>query len=268
MRAVTGGRACVRPWRWGAARGRWAKGVVVAGVAATPVPALADVVTFNFSQSAPSGHAAAAAFAFDDVANTVTVRIENTISSSQSTLASRALTGLFWDMSPGVLPVAGVDATHGGIVGNAGPYTPAQLWAFRGDLDPGSTPFGTQFGLGASGFGVFGSTHMLAPGGPHPEPFQLDGAILSETGSPYTGQHLNPMFRSFVEFVFHVEGTIFAGGIDNFNVNNVSWQFGPSFSEPSIHIVPLPPSVWAGFAGLAGVAGFGLLRRRSLRCPD
>jgi hypothetical protein len=226
----------------------------------------ADQVRFTFNESAPSGHAAAATFIFDDAASTVTVRIENAIEASHNGLASRALTGLFWDMSPGALPFTGVDSTHGGATNNPDGYTPAQLWALRGDLDPGSTPFDTQFGLGASDFGIFGSGNMLAPGGPGPH--RPDGGILSATGMPYAGQHENPMFRSFVEFVFRVDGLFFAGGLADIHVGNVAWQFGSGFEEPAVYVAPLPSAAWAGFVGLAGLAGFGILRNKSLRRPD
>ncbi len=222
----------------------------------------------SFSQSAPSGHAAAATFIFDDVASTVTVRIENRIDASHDSLASRALTGLFWDMSPGLLPFTGVDPAHGGTVNNPAGHTPAQLWAFRGDLDRGSTPFGTQFGLGAEVFGVFGTADMLAPGGPRPEPHRLDGGILSATGHAYTGQYENPMFRSFVEFVFRVDGLFFAGGLEDIRVANVTWQFGSAFDERTVYVAPLPSAAWVGFLGLAGLAGFGILRSQSLRRLD
>lgn len=224
----------------------------------------ADVVSFNFAGSLPSGHAAAATFTLNDAANTVAVRIENTIGSSGNNLDSRALTGLFWNMSENSLPWTGVTATHGVAVNNGSGYAPTQLWAFRGDLSSGATPFGTRFGLGAAGFGVFAPADMLAPGGPHPQPNGLDGGILSATGTTYTGQHQNPMFRSFVEFVFTVNAAFFAGGIHNISINGVGWQFGSGFEEPGINVVPLPPGAWAGLACLAGIAGFGVLRRRSL----
>lgn len=235
--------------------------VVVLGLAAQ---AWADVVSFNFAGSLPSGHAAAATFTLNDAANTVAIRIENTIGSSGNNLDSRALTGLFWNMSAGSLPWTSVTATHGGAINNGSGYTPTQLWAFRGDLSAGATPFGTQFGLGAAGFGVFSPTDMLAPGGPHPQPNGLDGGVLSATGAAYAGQNQNPMFRTFVEFVFSVNSAFFAGGIHNMSISGVGWQFGSGFEEPGVTVIPLPPAAWAGLACLVGVAGFGVLRRRSL----
>ncbi len=226
-------------------------------------PALADQVSFNFSGSLPSGHAAAATFTFDNVAETLVVRIENTIGAAFNSLGSRALTGLFWDMTPGSLPITGVSSTNGGEVNNPSGYDPEQFWAFRGDLSPGSTPFGTQFGLGAAGFDVFGSADMLAPGGPQPQPNGIDGGILSATGNVYPGQNQNPMFRSFIEFTFDLASPFFAGGLGGIGVTGVSWQFGSGFEEPGITLIPLPPALWAGLASLGAVGGWQVLRRRS-----
>ncbi len=226
--------------------------------------AMADQVSFNFSGSIASGHSAAATFTFDDVAHTAVIRIANTIDSLHNSLGSRALTGLFWNMSPGSLPFTGVSATAGTPVNNPGGLSPTQLWAFRGDLSAGSTPFGTQFGLGAAGFDVFSGANMLAPGGPLPQPNGIDGGILSQTGDAYGGQNQNPMWRSFVELTFNVPSSFFAGGINNITVGDVAWQFGSGFDEPGITVVPLPAGVWAGAAGILAVAGWQGLRRRRL----
>lgn len=244
-------------------------GVVAVGAAiALASAASADVVTFAYSGSLPSGHAAAATFTLNDVSNTVTIRIENTISGANNGLDSRALTGLFWDMTTGALPFTGVSATHGGNVNNPSGYTPAQTWAFSGGFSSASTPFGTQFGLGAAGFGAFGPSNMLAPGGPTPQPNGLDGGILSSTADTYPGQNQNPMYRSFIQFVFSVNSAYFAGGIHNIGIGNVGWQFGSDFQEPGIVVVPLPAGAWMGIAGLTGVMGMGVLRRRAFRRPN
>ncbi len=239
-----------------------ATGALVVGLSAGG--AMADQVSFAFSGSIASGHSAAATFTFDDVAHTAVIRIENTIDSAHNSLGSRALTGLFWNMSPGSLPFTGVSATAGTPVNNPGGFDPTQLWAFRGDLSAGSTPFGTQFGLGAAGFDVFSGANMLAPGGPQPQPNGIDGGILSQTGDAYGGQNQNPMWRSFVELTFNVPSSFFAGGIGNIAVSDVGWQFGSEFNEPGITVVPLPAGVWAGAAGILGVAGWQGLRRRRL----
>lgn len=233
-------------------------------VGLTAGEAVAAQVTLNFSGSNPSGHAASATITLNDVANTVTIRIQNDIDSGHNSLGSRALTGLFWNMTAGSLPFTSVTATHGGYIGSPSGLTPMQLWAFRGDLSAGSTPFGTQYGLGAAGFGVFGSANMLAPGAPGSQPNGIDGGILSPTGNTYGGQNQNPMFRSFVQFVFNVNSSFFAGGINNIDVSGVSWQYGSGFDEPRITLVPLPGAAWAGLAGLGGLAGFGWMRRRAL----
>ncbi len=224
--------------------------------------ALADQVSFDFSGSIPSGHAAAAKFTFDDVAQTAVIRIENTIDSSHNSLGSRVLTGLFWNMTPGSLPFTGVSATAGTPVNNPSGFDPTQMWAFRGDLSAGSTPFGTQFGLGAAGFDVFGAGNMLASGGPFPQPNGIDGGILSPTGDAYGGQNQNPMFRSFIEFTFSLGAPFFSGGLGSISITDVAWQFGSGFDEPSIPIVPLPPAAWAGIVGILGVGGWQTIRRR------
>lgn len=242
-----------------------ARVVAIAAAFAAGQAASADIVSFAYSGSLPSGHAAAATFTLNDVANTVTIRIENTISAANNGLESRSLTGLFWDMSTGALPFTGVSATHGGDVNNPSGYSPTQIWAFSGSFTPASTPFGTQFGLGAAGFGAFGPSDLLAPGGPPPQPNGLDGGILSATGNAYSGQNQNPMYRSFIQFAFSVNSAFFAGGIHNIAIANVGWQFGSDFNEPGIVLIPLPAGAWIGIAGLAGVMGMGVLRRRALQ---
>lgn len=227
-----------------------------------------DQVTFNFSGSIPSGHSASAKFTFDDVAKTLKVRIENTMGAAQNALGSRALTGLFWNMTPSSMPFSGVSATAGAAVNNAGGFAPTQLWAFRGDLTSGQTPFGTQFGLGAAGFDVFGASNMLAPGGSSPQPNGIDGGILSLTGNTYSGQNQNPMFRQFIEFTFQLASPFFAGGLGNIGVTDVGWQFGSGFNEPGIVLVPVPQAALAGAFGLLGVGAWQLARRRAVRAPE
>lgn len=239
--------------------------IAATGCAALAVrSAPAAQVTFNFNGASPSGHAAAASFTFDDVAQTVTIRIMNDIGSEYDSLGSRALTGLFWDMTPASLPFTSVAASGGTPVNNPGGYNPTQLWAFRPAISAGSTPFGTRFGLAAAGFGVFGPSNMLASGGPFPAPNGIDGGVLSATGNAYSGQNQNPMWRGFVEFQFQSKSSLFAGGIGNISVSNVNWQFGSSFGEPSVTLVPLPRGVAMGAVSLAALGGFGLARRRAL----
>jgi hypothetical protein len=230
----------------------------------------ADVVSLSYSGSLPSGHAAAAAFTFNDVANTVTIRISNTMGSAYNSIGSRDLTALFWNFTnagPLTVTRVGGDATNVTSVDGGRPfgsgthsYDAKQLWAFRDDL--GGSPFGASYGLSAAGLGIFGNQHMLQGGGPHPQPDGPDGTIISPTGDPFSINNPREQFRGYVEFAFSVGSSFFAGGIHNIGVTNLAWQFDTSMSGPSIVLVPLPSAAYVGFASLAGLGAVAWVRRR------
>lgn len=237
---------------------------------------MADSVTLTFAGSIASGHASQATFTFDNSANTVTIRIANTMTSAFDSAGARDLSAVFWDFSgTGTLsavynntPVNGgtwdatnVTSTNGGNVNNPNGYNAEQLWAFRNDLS--GAPGGADYGLSAAGLGLFGPTNMLQSGGPHPQPNGPDGTIISPTGDPFNGGS-RPQFRSFVEFVFNVDHDFFPSDLSAINVTNVRSQFNTGLNpdeQVEMVLVPLPPAAWAGI----GCLGIAVAARRRWR---
>jgi hypothetical protein len=243
--------------------------------------AFADSVTRSFSGAIASGQAAQATFTFDNAANTVTVRIANTMTSAFDSAGARDLSALFWSFTnTGTLGVTynhtpipngpnantwdatNVTSTNGGNVHTA--YDAEQLWAFRNNLS--GAPAGVPYGLSASGLGLFGPADMLQSGGPHPQPAGPDGTIISPTGDPFDSSR--PQLRSFVQFVFGVNHNFFPQDLSTIGVGSVRAQFNTSLTPNQqvelFTVVPLPPAAWSGIACL-GLGGVALLRRRS-RC--
>lgn len=67
------------------------------------------------------------------------------------------------------------------------------------------------------------------------------------------------------QFMFEIESTERAASTSA--RPDSRWRSAPDFAEPRIP-VPLPPAVWNSLAVLAGIAAFGVLRRRSFQWLD
>lgn len=240
--------------------------------------ALANSVTLTYSGSIATGQAAQAAFTFDNTADTVTIRIANTMAPAFDSTGARDLAALFWSFTnTGTLGVTydhapipngpnantwdatNVTSTNGGNVHGA--YNAEQLWGFRNNLSgaPGNVPYG----LSASGLGLFDPADMLQSGGPHPQPAGPDGTIISPTGNPFDSSR--PQFRTFVQFVFGVNHNFFPQDLNTIGVNDLRVQFNTGLNSDEqvpLTVVPLPPAAWSGI-GCLGVGTLAYWRRRS-----
>jgi hypothetical protein len=237
--------------------------------------AFADTVSLTYTGSIATGHSAAATFTFDNSANTVTVRIANTMGAAYNNTGGRDLSALFWNFTnTGTMGVTynnapipngpnqntwdatNVSATNGGTIHAA--YDPQQMWAFRNGLS--GAPGNAAYGLSSAGLGIFGPANMLQSGGPPPQPAGPDGTIVSATGNPFDGSR--PQFRNYVEFVFGVDHNFFPSDLSTIGVNSVRTQFNTGLyadQQVQLTLIPLPPAAWIGIGGL-GIAG--LARRR------
>ena len=167
------------------------------------------------------------------------------------------LTGLFFDVAGSPeLTFVSAEAPLGMVTfdeNGPSPYTdvgPAHFWAFRSDLT-GESPFGQQYGLGATGFDVFGPGDILDPqeGGPTPQPGGVDGGILPniEDVSVPKGHFGRPYVLGELHFKFDLGEY----DIEYAGVENIAFVFGTGFDE--IVLIPLPAALPMGLAGLVGV---------------
>ncbi len=223
--------------------------------------AMATTLEYSVSIEADSGHAASAKFTADQSDQTVSIRISNIMDEAYDSADSRALTGLFFDSNRDFTwnAVEVVESGTGDMVGSGDFNTPIEYWAYRDELSTDDTPFGTQYGLGAAGMGVFNHQDILSGNGSPPLPNGINGGILSPTAETYNNQNQTPMWRESIEFRFFMDESFFADGLDGIEFSKVRFQFGSGFNEPSL--VPLPAPVLMGAAGLAGVVA--IRRRRS-----
>jgi hypothetical protein len=244
--------------------------------------ALADSVTLTYAGSIASGHSAQATFTFDNSANTVTVRIANTMDSAHNATGARDLSALFWNFTntgamsatynntpipngpnQNTWDATNVSSTNGGAV-NTNPYDAQQMWAFRNNLV--GAPDSAAYGLSSAGLTLFGPGDMLQSGGPHPQPDGPDGTIVSPTGNAFDGSR--PQYRSYVEFVFGVNNSFFPSDLDAIGVTNLRTQFDTGLyadRQVQLTLIPLPPAVWAGIGGLGLAAIAGSRVRRDSR---
>ncbi len=246
---------------------------LLAGVAtmlAITGAASAASVSFNFAGSHASGLKSAAIFTFDNTANTVVIKLSNTTPSPGDSLASRWLTGLFWDMNtPTMTKAMYSSGSFGSTVNPTAPGSdPDHWWAYQSNSfagQSGSAPGGVKYGLGAAGFDLFPPSSMFTPRTGQPD--GVDGGVLSPTGNPQNAATF--MYRSFVQFTFDVPASFFSGfapNLSDLSVTKVAFQHGSDLNEPSYPgtpetLIPLPSA--AGLA-LAGLLAVGARRRRAL----
>jgi hypothetical protein len=242
--------------------------LAVAGIATS---ASATTVTINVGGTNANNQSAAATFTLNDVANTVSIRIQN---NTTSTSGARDLSALFWSFSGagplgvvydnapvnnGTWNATNVTSSNGGVFNMPPTYSAEQLWGYGNNLS--GAPLAATHGLSSAGLGIFDPLSLLESGGPDPQPDGPDGAIVVGSAS-HAGR---PQFRDFVEFVFTTDAGFFSGGIGNISVTNLTAQFNTgliSGEQVRLTVVPLPPAVWAALSSLACVAGFGMIRHR------
>jgi hypothetical protein len=242
-----------------------------AAIALTCAVGSAEANVLNFSKSNGT-HSASATFAFSN--NGGQKQLNITLTNTMTTNSGpNWLTGLFFDIAGA--PTLNTNAVTGDLITLNGTtqtaynaHTPAQMWAFRDDIDGALS--GQQYGLGACGFGVFGPSDMIQPGGPHPQPNGTPGGILADIAglSVPPGHQGKPFALGSLSFTFLLDNSF---DVNNASVDNVAFVFGSSFGEvvlngdgppPPPPVVPVPMALPMAVAGLAGVA---IYRRRATK---
>ncbi|MGE3180229.1 MAG: XDD4 family exosortase-dependent surface protein [Phycisphaerae bacterium] len=169
------------------------------------------------------------------------------------------LTAVFFDIA-GLPTLTQVSATlHTGSTVLFGGSDPGGVvggeWGYRGDL--AGNPYGADYGIGASGFSVFGPGDLF-PGSNLQGPASPDGLQygISSTGdNPLTGNTpvtgTNALIQDSV--VFRLGGL--PSGFDPMrDVSNITFQYGTDLSEPHF------PEPGSGLL-LSAIAILGLRRR-------
>lgn len=234
-----------------------------------PFSAGATPVTFFGSgvNSADPGATLAATAEFDVVDGNLVVVLTNT-STSDILKSSSVLTALFFDLagSPTLTPTSALVGPssslrkNGVLLGGAGTNI-GDFWAYE-NLG-GAGPQGQNSGIGAAGFGLFGTANFDGSDGD-----MVDGAdygITSagdDTTTGTAGLKNLPLVQNSVVFTLSGLPSSIDSNTDLRTViTNVSFQYGSSLSEPNLSgVVPEPGSLWLLGSGLAL-----LLRRRRER---
>ncbi len=203
------------------------------------IPVFGHAVVFTLNTTS-GGYTYKATAAFSYSSSILTVVLTNTQSSNAASGPGQAgngqaLTGLFWNMNTG--PTAtGLnaflsDSSDYYVNGNGGVYTPgvqdsvAKNWAWKSGTP--NAGWGTNFGIGAAGFGFFES------GSQSPNRFDPTGTNVINGpnygllgGNWVIGGNQIPFLVNSATFTFNV-GTGF-----NINLlNNVRFQYGSDLSE-------------------------------------
>ncbi len=232
---------------------RWAP---IGLLLALPIASQAFVVTLNTTSG---GYTYKAEAEFLYAGSTLTVELRNT-QTSNAVPASNAqvLTGLFWDMNVAATDINAVIGAGSFYVDGAGNVigtpsdTPAQHWAWKAGV-PQINQTGTNFGVGAAGFGHFGDADAFSGGGSSPVLNGVDWGLLG--GNWNIGGNQSPLIVNEMIFTFNV-GT----GFDLNSIDTVLFQYGSDLSEfrgwdpefPPDEVVPEPTSIaMVAFAGAA-----------------
>lgn len=159
------------------------------------------------------------------------------------------LTGVSAVISTGSMAINVASQPAGGVVGGEWAYGSALVGA----------PGGATQGISSSGFGLFGIANFPGPNLSPPPNGAVNGinyGILSAGDNTLTGNSpilTNPFVKNSVTFTFTP-----ANGFTLSSINNVSFQYGTSLTEPNFHSVPEPSAVLLLGSGLVAV---GLWRR-------
>ncbi len=239
------------------------------GVAGFAHAAVIDLGTTNLNNGTQFG---SASFSWDDTfgSETLSITLSNTAGSRGD---PSWLTGLFWmltgaDILSANTPIGDIRTQD--IVGDGFTDTPAgasndadHLWAFEslaagwsenvnGEDFSGSFGGGNQnYGVGAAGFGVFGTAldGSTAVNGPQ-------GGVVSSSvdwaGEGFPDQDGMEFLWGSIAFTFNLENI--TGPL---SISDVAMVWGTGFNE--VVLIPLPAALPMGLLGLAGVV---VLRRR------
>lgn len=226
---------------------QFTKRLFAVAILATAVCAVADASSVTYSGSLGNLSASAT---FDLTGSTLTVTLTNT-SLFDVLVPADVLTAVLFDVDgTGALTMGTATLTGGSSVAFFPPpgTDVSPEWAYVEDQ-----------GISSSGFGIFGpgdrfdtSTDLWSPASPDGLQYGIVPLAdnLSSGNAAVTGSQ--PLIVGGVQFTFTA-----ASGFDLSDINNVSFQYGTSLTEPNIP-VPEPASIFLLAAGLGAV----LLRRK------
>jgi len=248
-------------------------GLLFAAIAAMAFAQSAKADTLTFTGS--SGDLAASV-TFTVTGNTLTVELSNTATADASVPAD-VLTAVFFNTNGVSLTPTSATITsgslqlHDGTTVHTGTLTNiAGEWAYVE---------GSDQGVGAAGFSVFGSGDIIDDSAPlfntqtpagtaGAPPDGLAGGLITGFDSPNGGLQNRWLLNGTATFTFTFDGTLSAA-----DITDVVFQYGTSLDEPSFpgdpgdppvpptDIVPAPPALLLAGIGL-GCCMIGSLRRR------
>lgn len=229
-------------------------------------PALGQSLVFDGSNNA--GLAAQATFT--QSGSDLYILLTNT-AAGPSTQNADALTGVFFDASG----VTGLTAGSASLAPGAF-YLPTdanvdslgKYWGFVNGVQSGSLP---RYGIGAAGFGIFGTDTAFDPASSGND---IDGAnygIVSASTSALPAGGQSPFVNNQVVFVLHG----WTGGtLTQDSISNLVFQYGSALSEPTVPGQPhtngnggqeVPEPGLAAFLGSGVLASIPLIKRRRRR---
>lgn len=231
------------------------------------IPGASQAISFSFSDG--GDHRASAEFTL--VGNQIKVVLTNTYALA-TTQPNQILTALFWDVASNPSwTKASADLTAGSSwVNDPGNdhESAGKHWAYKHgpmDLDATAGTLIRNYGLSATGCGLFGNSDTFESGGSNPV---LNGADYGLTGNAGTtlpgGGHPDPLI--FNSMTFFLNGA--AANFDLETIGNVRFLWGTSVNEfqggggsGNHFFTPTPEPATMGFAALAVSAAIARRRR-------
>jgi len=239
-------------------------------VALLAIPVASHAVIFSFSD--PGVHRATAEFTL--VGNQIKVVLTNTYAVA-TTQPNQILTALFWDVASNPSWTAGTANLTAGSTWVNDPHntheSAGKHWAYRHgamDIDPTSGVSYRNYGLSATGLGLFGDNDAFETGGSNPVLNGADYGITGNAGStlPGGGPHSDALICNSMTFFLN-------GAASNFDletIGNVRFLWGTNVSEfqgdggsGNHFFTPAPEPATMGLAALAVSGAFARRRRVS-----
>lgn len=147
-----------------------------------------------------------------------------------------------------------------GGTGSGDPLGSATAWLYsQVRTSPASAALQTIFG--AAGFDLGNSTHNRL----------VQEAVWTLEGESFTaGSNATTLANLVALANANQDGSLYSvmvmrmWGQRTWNTSTNSWNFS-DVKQDQLVLIPLPSAAWAGMSMIAGVVGFGVIRRRSLR---
>jgi len=216
----------------------------------------ADTITLT---DAVGGHYATADFSV--VGGNLVLTLTNTAAGDVWDPA-HVLTGLYFDIAGDPTLTAVSATTCVNCITNFPNPDPTNVsgeWAFRQTTD---LAFGGDYGVSATGLGLFGPNNLIDGANPilaPASPGGVDFGITSKNDIPGTNNGLSstPLINNYVTFTFSGISSSF----DPTSVKVTGWQYGSTLGEA----VPVPEPATLMLFGPAAFAAFAAGRRRTRR---